>query len=257
MRITFIDVGQGDAALAEMPDGMNILFDAGPRTPTFDAGERTVAPFLMRRGIGEVDLLIVSHAHSDHAGGVPAVIAHLGARRVITASPSIFRRTLGALLPPGLPARCDSAQPGELLLSTASARVYLLYPFSGVCSGGGGDNESLVVKLQYGAISFLLTGDAGQAEEDALLAAHGAFLRSTVLKAAHHGSQTSSSGRFLDAVRPEHAVISVGKYNRFGHPSPAVVERYRTAGASVSRTDEEGAVMFETDGSTVHKVEWR
>jgi len=257
MRITFIDVGQGDAALAELPDGMNILVDAGPRTPTFDAGERTVVPFLRRRGIGAVDLLIVSHVHTDHAGGVPALFAHLDVRRVITASPSSFQRALGGLLPPGVPARCDSAHPGEVLLSTASARVYLLYPFSGVSSGGGGDNESLVVKLQYGAVSFLLTGDAGQEEEDALLGAHGAFLRSKVLKAPHHGSQTSSSGRFLEAVCPEHAVISVGKYNRFGHPSPAVVERYRTAGASVSRTDEEGAVMFETDGSTVHKVEWR
>ena len=113
------------------------------------------------------------------------------------------------------------------------------------------------MKLQYGSISFLLAGDAEKEAEEEMVAAYGDFLKSTLLKAGHHGSITSSTQEFLDAVRPEYAVISVGRYNKFHHPSPEVVRRLEGMNMNVSRTDDDGALIFETDGVTLSHIQWR
>ena len=119
------------------------------------------------------------------------------------------------------------------------------------------NNTSVVVRVQYERISFLFAGDAEKDAETAMVSQYGSFLRSTVLKTGHHGSETSSSQEFLDAVHPEHAIISVGRFNVFGHPSADVIARLHDMPSEVSRTDEDGAIMFESDGTTLSRVDWR
>jgi competence protein ComEC len=144
-----------------------------------------------------------------------------------------------------------------------STRLYLLAPGKGFTDPDTSrkppnlNNTSLVVKLQYGATSFLFVGDAEEDAERVMVDRYGEFLRSNVLKSGHHGSITSSSSPFLDAVRPSVVIVSVGRNNKFHHPSPAVIGRFQAIHADVIRTDREGAVVLVSDGERVRKVRWR
>jgi competence protein ComEC len=155
---------------------------------------------------------------------------------------------------------CDTAHAGMSLLQGLNARLYVLYPFDvqvPTALDSATDNRCIAVKLQYGAVSFLFTGDADRSAEAEMVEAYGPLLRSSLLKAAHHGSNTSSSPLFLEAVRPSAVVISVGRHNKFRHPSPQVVERIGEMCGPPSRTDDDGAVMYETDGRSLWKLGWR
>jgi len=247
LRVSFIDVGQGDAILAEFPDGKTMLIDAGPKIGDYDAGEQVVVPFLKRRGIRRLDLLVVTHPHDDHAGGVPAVAKSFAVGRMVGVGPSN-----------------DTLAWGTNIREFQGARVYVLAP--GRLAGGlrpmpgrwsCANNASIVLRVLFGRVAFLLPGDAELPIEHALCRRYGDFLRSEVLKLGHHGSWTSSGEEFLASVRPRYAVISVGILNSFDHPSEGVLERLERIGIAVSRTDEGGAVIFETDGEEVHRLEWR
>jgi competence protein ComEC len=258
LRVTFIDVGQGDAALIELPEGHAILVDAGGMSTAYDAGERVVVPFLRRCGIRSLDALVVTHYHSDHAGGVPAVLRSVRVDELI--EPDTGREgtpTAAAGVRSGL--RHSGRIGGELKLES-QARVFILSPGAEGAAGEGQtgeNNSSVVLKVCYGSVSFLLAGDAGTDVEALMLEGYGGFLRSTVLKVGHHGSSGSSSESFLDVVRPEQAVISVGAGNSFGHPSGETLGRLEGRGIGILRTDEEGAVMFETDGRVLRRIEWK
>jgi competence protein ComEC len=155
------------------------------------------------------------------------------------------------------------ARQGMILEGGQGSRWYVMAPGAGFVDADTShatpnlNNSSVVIKLQYGNVSFLLTGDAEEDVEEDLLARYGDFLRSSLLKAGHHGSITSSSAPFVAAVRPAWVAISVGLHNKFHHPSGVVIRRYDEEGASVARTDREGALMFETDGTTLTQVHWR
>ncbi len=256
LRVSIIDVGQGDAILVECPDGRTLLVDTGPRGFSFDAGEKTVVPFLQRRGIASIDLLLVSHLHADHLGGLAAVVDAIPVRRILVEAPCALRMTLGTLLPDGIPAP-DSCTPGQALPVSPGVRAYVLYPIAGTPTGRLGGNESIVLKIVYGTCSILLTGDAETGEEEEMIERYGDWMRSQILKAGHHGSSTSSSARFLEVVKPERVAISVGRHNKFRHPSLSVLRRCAAYGIEVSRTDEEGALMFETDGRRMWTTAWR
>lgn len=265
LRISFIDVGQGDAILIEFPDGKTILVDAGPKALTYDAGERIVVPFLKRRSISSLDVLVVSHPHSDHIGGVPATLEHCDVKRVIDSgqpiSSQIYSRYLADIADEG----CvfQTARAGTTISGVENARIYILSPMARYIDTDTShqhpnlNNTSIVLKLQYGNISMLLSGDAEKDVEEDMVSVYGDFLHSTLLKVGHHGSNTSSSEGFLSAVSPAYAVISVGKNNKFHHPSPTVVQRFEEMKAIVYRTDEEGALIFETNGITLSRIDWR
>ncbi len=260
MRVSFIDVGQGDAILAEMPEGKAVLVDAGPRSWQFDAGEKIVTPFLKRRGITTIDLLVISHGHNDHAGGVASVLQNFRVKRVAALGglPAALTALKNSRMCPAQ--WCDSVHAGTFLMDSSNARFYAFYPLdvrTHAAADTASDNRCIVFKLQYGAVSFLFTGDADASAEAELVEAYGTMLRSSVLKAGHHGSNTSSTERFLEAVGPSAVVISVGRNNKFHHPSPRVVERITARCGSPARTDEEGAVMYDTDGITVWRFNWR
>src|SRR5437899_1957326 len=223
LRLTVLDVGQGDAIVIETPDGRTILVDAGSGGPMrLDAGERVVAPFLWNRGVLRLAGVAVTHDDADHAGGMPAV------RRLFW----IDEQWTGASFPP------EPRRFGRALVTT-------LPPLD--APGVRRNDAGLVLRIEMGLVSFLLASDIGAAREHELVAA-GTRLGSTDLKVAHHGSRSSTTIEFLRAVRPTVAAISVGERNSYGHPDPAVLARLAEAGARISRTDRDGAVIFETDG---------
>jgi competence protein ComEC len=260
LRVTFVDVGQGDAALLEFPDGKTMLIDAGPRSARVDAGERTIVPLLERKGISTIDLLVVTHPHGDHLGGVPALLKHLEVDEVIDCGFPARSRLFAEYVEGINNERCNhtSVRSGRLLTVFSGARLYVLSPPPEFFAPGDSlvedlNNASVVLRLQFGEVSFLFAGDAEAEAEHAMVARYGDFLKATVLKAGHHGSITSSTTRFLSQVDPEYVIVSVGLLNRYGHPSRLVMERLQDLGAEVLRTDEEGAIVFETDGTLVEK----
>lgn len=262
LKVTFLDVGQGDGAVIRFPTGETVVIDAGPKTPGVDAGERTVAPFLRRNGISVIDALITSHPHADHLGGVPYLLRNFSVRTTVDAD----QRAQSSLFTDYDRLEQQTGQitaRAGMILNYGGARLYILHPSDRFIdrdsTNGYSDlnQSSVVFKLQYGATSLLFTGDAELEAEDHMVDSYGDFLRSDLLKAGHHGSSTSSSERFVSAVRPKHAVVSVAKFNKFRHPSKKVLRRFTEHGALIHRTDEKGAVMFESDGKELQMVGWR
>lgn len=265
LRVSFIDVGQGDAALVEFPGGRTMLIDAGMRSEEYDAGEHIVVPFLKRRGIKVLDWMVASHPHADHIGGMLHVFEKVDVKEVIEsgqpARDSIFIGYRYAVEREQAAVR--HARAFDSALTINGVRLYFLYPTHNVVTPDtfytslNLNNTSVVMKLRYGETSWLFTGDLEQEGEAELVSLFGPFLKSDVLKVGHHGSRTSSTDQFIRHVRPSYAVISVGRNNKFNHPSESVVQRLQDVDAEVLRTDEEGAIVFESDGKDIERVVWR
>jgi competence protein ComEC len=226
LRVTVLDVGQGDALVIEAPDGRAMVVDAGTGGPwRLDTGERVVAPFLWNRGIRRLAATVVTHADIDHAGGMAAL------QRLVP---------VGETGPPGAARPFGGAWLAPLTAPVDSPRV---------------NDHAVVLRVDLGLASILLASDIEAAAERALLAA-GAPVAATVLKVPHHGAATSSTAPFLSAVRPSIAIVSVGARNPYGHPDARTLERLAGAGARVYRTDRHGAVIVETDGRTLTVTRW-
>jgi competence protein ComEC len=246
VRVDFIDVGQGDAALITSPTGKTVLIDGGPH----EASDALVA-FLYARHVGPLDLIVLTHRHADHLGGLPAVVERIGTRLFLdapTPHPGKEREHLmRALDRARVPVR--DATPGRTIDLGAGATLTLLSPPEPPIVGSRSDvnANSVVARLDFGATRFLFMGDAETPTERWLMSAH-ADVRAQVLKVAHHGSRFSSTARFLAAVRPEIAVVSVGAINDYHHPAPGTLRRLESAGARVLRTDLDGTVTIESDG---------
>lgn len=248
LRVTFIDVGQGDAILVQMPDGATLLIDAGPASEGWSAGEARVLPFLRREGIGRLTYALVTHGDQDHVGGMPAVLRAVPATILLepgVPSDSLAYQELMAL---PMPVRRPTA--GEAWRHGAVTVEVLGPPAERLHSSHSETNaNSILLRIRYGDTAVLLTADAEPETEQWLLAS-GADLRADVLKVSHHGSGRSSTEPFLAAVQPTIAVVQTGP-NTYGHPSPKALERLEAAGARVYRTDHHGNVTVESDGRTV------
>jgi competence protein ComEC len=246
LALHFLDVGQGDAAVIRTPAGHWILVDAGPAGEGADAGRRVVAPFLQRQGARSLTLAVVSHAHADHLGGLPSVMARLPTGLVIEPGADVadsrYTRFLDRLLADGVP--WHPARAGDRF-ELDGVRATVLHPVHGWAGWGEDVNEdSLVLLVEYGDFQALFAGDAGFPAESAML---GRLRTVDLLKVGHHGSRGSTGDDWLAALAPAVAVISLGR-NDYGHPAPATLARLRAHGVAVHRTDREGTVTVVTDG---------
>jgi competence protein ComEC len=273
-RVTFLDVGQGDAALVETSDGHTMLIDGGSASDRYDIGKMVVAPLLWDRGIRRLDVVVATHPQLDHVGGLTFVLKRFQVGELWTNGVSrdaVFLHRLEEVVRTrGVPVRAASNLDGEV--SVGSCQVRVLNPRAPLMEGPGKtagkslNNQSVVLRLWCGAASFLFTGDVEREAENELIQADG-NLNADVLKVPHHGARGSVYEPFLEAVHPRLAVVSVGRVNSYGHPSPVMVETYGRLGIPFLRTDRHGAVtVVDTptglqvnceSGHRLQRVMWR
>ncbi len=266
LEVTAIDVSQGDSLLVVFPDGETMLIDAGgfpgfgnmKRKPQIDMGEDVVSPYLWSRRIKRLDYAVLTHGHSDHMGGLAAVLDNFRPAVLwIGAEPEtpewqaireVAKRDGVSIVP-------LTRSSGERNIGSTHIRILAPSP-DYVPEETAKNNDSLVMEMSYGSERVLLTGDAEQPVESEL-AAEGLLRPVTLLKVGHHGSKTSSSEEFIDLVRPQFAVISDGYLNQFHHPHPSVLRRLREHNAAILRTDQQGLITFRTDGKRVELATFR
>ncbi len=251
LHVTMLDVGQGDAVLVTMPNGRTLLVDTGGLSTGggFDVGDRVIGPALRARGLGRLDYLAVTHGDADHIGGAISLVRDFAPSEIWYGTFVNHHEPTLALH--AAASRRRSAwrwlQRGDRLdLGGVELRVH--HPALPDWERQKVRNDdSLVIELRYGHVSTLLTGDISREVEQALTPALD-LLPIVILKSPHHGSGTSSSPEFIAALKPRVVLIGVGRGNPFGHPLPYVLERYRSAGAAVYRTDRDGQIEIITGG---------
>ncbi|MEO1338368.1 MAG: DNA internalization-related competence protein ComEC/Rec2, partial [Myxococcota bacterium] len=245
LTVTFLPVGQGDAALVEFPDGRTLLVDTGPPGTYRSAVQQVILPFLRRRGIHRLDALVLSHPHADHVGGIDELRQAISIERVWWSGD---RREVPRVLLAPIEALEPMLVRAPMRWIWAGVTVELLAPDRPVEAYASVNDASVVMRLRYGQRSILLTGDAEASSELRLVQQYGARLVADVLKLGHHGSRTSTTEAFLRAVQPRHAVVCAGLENKFGFPHREVMTRLRRRNVRVWRTDIHGAVTVHTDG---------
>lgn len=244
LKVSFINVGQGDSILIQTPKGKNVLIDGGKTDQT-----TTIENYLKSVGVSTVDYVIATHADSDHIGSLDSVIKDFTIGKVympnVTNNTYTFEDLLAAMQSKSL--TFNLAKAGVALDLETGIEANFVGPTKD--SYDEGNEFSAVLQLKYGSTSFLFTGDAEAGSEKDMIAS-GVNLKSTVLKVGHHGSNSSTSEAFLDAVNPKYAVISVGS-NSYGHPTDEILNRLSQHGVSVYRTDISGTIVATTNGTSV------
>jgi competence protein ComEC len=263
LKIEFLDVGQGDSTFITFPNGETMLIDGGGRV-NYDSddddadefepdapriGELVVSEFLWDKGYSRVDRVVVSHADADHSQGLTDIINNFSVGEVwigaVPARDSEMAELMSVANRHSVPVRQIGM--GKVL-ELGGTRIDVLWPIASSEPIGSDNNASLVLRLTYGLKTFLFTGDIEKEAEAELV---GPAVRADLIKIPHHGSRTSSTDAFVNAVRPRIAVIPVGRRSMFGHPHPEVVERWRRAGAEVLTTGSKGSITVESDGNTL------
>ncbi len=241
LAVHFIDVGQGDSIFLQFRD-KTMLIDAGER----GMGERVVA-YLESRGVEHLDVVVATHAHSDHTGGLATVISAFPTGRFIDAgqahTTATYERLLALIEEEGIP--YTAAERGQTVSLASGIEIRVLNPAGQPI--GDLNEDSVVLKATYGDISFLFMGDAGKPAEESMAKA-GLDIDADVLKVGHHASRYASSSGFLSAVSPAISVITVGEGNDYGHPHEEALERLRATGSRIYRTDLDGTIVVSTDG---------
>jgi len=258
LRVTCIDVGQGSSSLLELPGGYTALIDGGGYSDNsaFDIGARVIAPFLWRKKIRTIDTLVLSHPNSDHLNGLIFIARHFNVKTIWSNNET--RNTLGYRRLQNIISQKQVSQPNFQIMPRKQlingVEFCFLYPPDDFLvrkaqKWRNSNNNSLVVKVSFGRISFLFPGDITAEAERELVSLAGADLACDVLLVPHHGSRSSSSQPFLSKVEPDVAVISAGWKNRFRFPHATVLDAYESIGCRIFRTDRNGAILFKTDGN--------
>jgi competence protein ComEC len=251
LSVHFIDVGQGDAALIVTPHGRAILVDTGGTmgdTTDFDIGYRVLLPYLRHYGILDIDYLFLTHGHQDHAGGAAGIAKEVPIKTIILSRENYTQAVVNLLQATSNSSRIAAYEGQKMEIDGVSIKI--LHADTGVNGGHSSNEVSSVVQISYGNYSFLFTGDLPSQGEEEMIRS-GKDISSVVLKVGHHGAKTSSTGEFLKAVNPEYAVISVGANNSFGHPHEDTIHRLLAQHSKIYRTDQQGAIVFKTNGSTI------
>lgn len=243
LQVHFIDVGQGASQLIIGSSGKTILIDAGNNNQ-----EEEIVAYLRKNGIQKIDILVGTHPDADHIGGLDAVIDNFEIGKIympkVQSNTKTFEDVLLAIQRKGL--KISTAKAGVSLDWEPDAKVQMIAP---VREYNDDNDMSAVIKLTFGEISFLFTGDAESKSEHDMINSK-ADLKSDVLLVAHHGSKSSTTEAFLDAVQPSYGVIQVGE-NNYGHPAPEILERLNKRGVKVYRNDLHGDIVFVTDGKNI------
>jgi competence protein ComEC len=248
--VTFLDVGQGDAAVIHFPRGKVMVIDGGG-TPdgSFDPGERIVAPYLWRMKRKKIDYLVNSHPHPDHLQGLIFLLENFEVGKIWNNGENAEDLSLTEKFLTLANGRRQTMGRGEVPQKIGGVRIEFLHPPLMRKKGQifRGNDASLVLRLTHGEVSFLFCGDVESAAEGEILRKW-KNLSSTVLKVPHHGSKKSSTPKFLERVRPKFAVFTVKAGGRQRLPHPSVLERYEKIGAKTYRTDRDGTITIMTDG---------
>lgn len=257
LSVMAIDVGQGDAILIKFPNNQTALIDAGDLNPFFDNGERVVIPLLRYLGINKIDYGFISHLDADHYGGFLSLLYYGMIDEIFKPPPDGSdkdKRLEKFLTQLNVNVNYYTREIYEL----GGARLYILndekdYFYNFLSS----NDKSGMMKLVYGDISILFTGDVEKKAEQYYVNKYKHFLNSDVLKVAHHGSKTSSIESFIEEVKPQLSLISVGIKNKFNHPSEEVIERIIQHGSVIHRTDESGALLYNSNGREFKQINWK
>ncbi len=247
LRLHVIDVGQGDALLVQAPGGKTALVDTGPA-----GARRTLVQYLRAQGVRRIDLLVHSHAHADHVGNTAAIIETFDVGAVLDPGfphpAKAYQRALAAMESKGVTMRI--ARRGRTIKMGRKVKIVVLGPEKPFLRRTRSDvnANSVVLRIDFGAVRILLTGDAEHDTEARLLARDPEALRAQVLKVAHHGSRFASKRPFLTAVSPVLALVSAGRDNAYGHPDKITMKRLTARGTAVAVTARDGHLVLETDG---------
>ncbi len=259
LEVTVLDVGQGDSLFVTFPGGRTMLVDAGGALGSFhaggmrsglDVGEDVVSPYLWSRGLKQIEVVALTHAHQDHIGGLPAILENFRVQELWVGRDieiPIYRQVLAIARQRGVRV-IHMKQGNSFARGIVSGSI--LWPEEVTEHPIAQNDDSLVIRLTDGSQSMLLSGDIERPSERTILAEN-ENVGANFLKVAHHGSKTSTMEPFLSGSHPGFAAISAGRDNSFGHPSPEVVERLKAAGVRVYRTDRDGAITATTDGQTL------
>ncbi len=248
ISVHFIDVGQGDCIYAELPNDISVLIDAGD----VGAGD-DVVEYLYSLNVTDIDYLFITHPHNDHIGGIPAVTDRINVgtaimpelSEIMIPTTKSYENLLKALAENSI--TTQFARVGEKIEVSENCCLTIVAPVNDYSFL---NDYSVVVKLEYYDTQYLFTGDIESAAENDILSS-GYNISSSVMKVAHHGSDSSSSMPFIRAVSPKISIVSVGAENEYGHPSEEVIARFQTLGTELHRTDEEGTIIVKSDGTDV------
>ncbi len=256
LKVAFLDVGQGDCSVITTPGKYNIVVDIGPKSRTGSGSEYVLLPYLRYSNTEEIDLLILTHLHSDHISGLDYILPRIKIKKVIIPGSNDSKQKsylLKLFNQYNVPHETVTA--GSKIILSDSTKLFFLYPPDINFEGEETEHISnLVMKVIYGNLDILYTADSDIDVENVLSHYYKDFLRSDILKVPHHGSKSSSSVSFLLNVLPEVSVISCGANNRFNHPSELVLNRLEKIKSRVFRTDRDGALIFESDGNILRKI---
>ncbi|WP_234568010.1 DNA internalization-related competence protein ComEC/Rec2 [Rhodohalobacter sp. 614A] len=258
LKVTFLDVGQGDAIHIQTPNNKHLLVDAGRWSPGSNSGEDVILPYLEIKGIKKLEAIFLSHPHADHIGGIVEILDHVHVDTIyqsdVEYDSNLYQSFMDLAEQKRIPVKYPQA--GNIINADPSIRVFVLGPEENVYQSNP-NNRSLVFKIVYGSTSILFSGDAEKEQEEMIAQRYGDFLKSDLYKVGHHASNTSSSASFIRLIGPSITVASLAFENRFGHPGTRAVSRLHEYSSQQHYTSLSGAVLFESDGKAFRRIEWK